>query len=441
MKINKNRLLILADDLTGALDTGVQFAKKDIDVLVHLSPLAAICNEDVPVQVINTDSRHVSPEEASARIKTVADSFKDFTHFYKKTDSCLRGNIGAELQALMDITGVQCLPFVPAYPDLKRITVNGFQYIERKPIHESSMAKDPLNPITESFIPAIIGKQSAIPVRSVPVNSGFSGTGANIDANIGTNTDANIGANTGADTGARGILVFDAQSKDDLKNIAQELHRQQLLKISAGCAGFAEALMEVLPLEKNDTAGKITIPRLPVLIISGSLHPVSINQVKAAINNNIPGINIAGDEITSPSWPGEDKLADSCIQKLREKGICLLGTQAAFGTAKPGDKKNGDFTEISNKIPDILGRKVRKIIDDAGPLHLVIFGGDTLLGITKALGYNCIKPLKEIRSGIVLAKTQTQKDEGFLITKAGAFGEENLIQIILDFLNKDYIND
>ena len=55
-------------------------------------------------------------------------------HIYKKTDSALRGNIGAELEAMMQASGEEQLPFVPAFPQIGRTTVNGTHFIEGVPV-------------------------------------------------------------------------------------------------------------------------------------------------------------------------------------------------------------------------------------------------------------------------------------------------------------------
>ena len=423
--MNKDKLLIIADDLTGALDTGVQFAKNKIEVRVYLSPPVPESNdENILVDVINTDSRHLTPDKAALAVKSVVEGQKKYTYFYKKTDSCLRGNIGAELEALMQATGSQCLPFVPAYPQMKRFTRKGFQYLAEQLIHESSMADDPLNPISESYIPAIIGKQSAVHVQLIPLND-------NIPALEQT----------------PGILVFDSETKKDMVKIAAFLREKRMLKTSAGCAGFAEALMEVLPLEKNANRSEKPIKRLPVLVVSGSLHPVSINQVNAAVKNRIPGIYFDVNEALQPDWQDSQKaksIITVCSRELADKGICVLGTNGAFGinseTAIKQDRmfqtESGTKGKINCRIPNAIGKLVKGITEKTGALHLVIFGGDTLLGISRELGYKCIKPVREIRPGIVLAKIPDSKDGNILVTKAGAFGEENLIFIIREFLLK-----
>ena len=426
--MEKSRLLILADDLSGALDSGVQFAKKGIRTRVLLAPeTPAPLKDNVSVLVINTNSRHASPAAAANLVKAALKAHKDSLYFYKKTDSCLRGNIGAELEAFMEAAGSLSLAFIPAYPDLKRTTLKGVQYLEGKPIHESSMALDPLNPITESFIPAIIKRQSTIPVRLIPVNGEFQtpGNSSEISREI-----------------AREILVFDAGKKEDLGNIARILKERELLLTCAGCAGFAEALAETLPRDmphdvKNESKDDISIQSLPVLFVSASLHPVSIGQVKAAVKKGIPAFSLTENEISecsSPVLKKAEALAALCGRALLENNVCVLGTEAAFGKGEVLIQNDA----LTQTIPVVLGKLAKMVIKKAGPLHLVVFGGDSLLGISRVLNYTCIRPIKEIQSGIVLAQAEGKNDGGFLVTKAGSFGDENLVPDISNFLSSTH---
>ena len=409
-----SRLLILADDLTGALDSGVQFAKNSIDVQVLPSPETADLRglRDSAVLVVNTGTRHSSPEEAYSVVTATAKVFASHSFFYKKTDSCLRGNIGAELEALMKATGCSRLPFAPAFPALKRFTRQGYQYLDAQLIHKSSMAKDSLNPITESFIPAIIARQSSIPVRLLTQKSAIP-----------------------EPQNQREILVFDGETNSDIKNTANLLYENDLLRVSAGCAGFAEALMHVLALDKKaDENSFKPIDNYPILIISGSLHQVSIEQVKAAQNNDTAAFGLPGERILGPGWLDSkeaETLAENCSRCLLEKGISILGTEASLGMSRT--KPEGSTEDISYA----LGEMVLKIIEKTGNLHLIVFGGDTLLGIVKTLRCKSLRPLDEIKPGIVLAKAEGQKSSGFLITKAGAFGEKTLIAAIAKYFGRE----
>ncbi|MDR2619300.1 MAG: four-carbon acid sugar kinase family protein [Treponema sp.] len=416
-------LLILADDLTGALDSGVQFAKKGIVVRVYPSPEAAaeaagenageLAGTDIPcetVSVINTSTRRLKPEEAARVTAACAAAFNRCAYFYKKTDSCLRGNIGAELEALMKASGVKRLPFAPAYPALGRTTEGGVQYLDGKPVHETSMAQDPLNPVTESYIPAVIGKQSAIPVQVVPP-----------------------GADPHQAQNEREILVFDCKTSGGLRAIAALLKDQDLIKAAAGCAGFAEALMEVLPLkaEHREEGTENALKGLPLLVVSGSVHPVSREQIRAALDSGIPGLAAEAEKLGRKGWGSSAEaaaLAEECAGFLRDRGVCVLGTAAALEGGKEA-ACDGDAGTIAGE----LGKLAAATAGKCGPLVTAVFGGDTLSGVMEAYEYSRIVPEKELFPGVVLAEAAGPGGRGLIITKAGSFGTKDLVPRIAEY--------
>lgn len=80
-------------------------------------------------------------------------------YIYKKTDSALRGNIGAELGALLRASGEQALPFLPAYPQIGRCTREGVHYIDGQPVAQSVFGIDPFEPVRHSRVADLIGVQ------------------------------------------------------------------------------------------------------------------------------------------------------------------------------------------------------------------------------------------------------------------------------------------
>ena len=167
-----SKLLILADDLTGALDSGVQLTNKGYSVQVCTDLNDAFDYTDlVDVLVIDTESRHISCESAYALIHSLAKKAVslNFEHIYKKTDSGLRGNVGAELTAVIEATGQKILNFVPAYPKLDRITIKGIHYVNGVPLAESVFASDAIDPVTVSSVEELIHLQAIINVsQSAP---------------------------------------------------------------------------------------------------------------------------------------------------------------------------------------------------------------------------------------------------------------------------------
>ena len=92
------KLLVLADDFTGGLDTGAQFAAAGIPTVVTTNPAyCAADHEEDTVLVVDVETRHLLPEKARQIVEQTirAAIAHGFTDIYKKTDSALRGNLGA----------------------------------------------------------------------------------------------------------------------------------------------------------------------------------------------------------------------------------------------------------------------------------------------------------------------------------------------------------
>ena len=92
-------LFIIAADFTGALDTGVQFAARGIPTQVTVDPEVDFAAHDTAVLVVDTETRHLPASEAYEKVFHLSRRALAYgiRNIYKKTDSALRGNIGAEL--------------------------------------------------------------------------------------------------------------------------------------------------------------------------------------------------------------------------------------------------------------------------------------------------------------------------------------------------------
>ena len=78
----------------------------------------------------------------------------------KRINSTIRGNLGAETDALLEAIGPDSIAVVVAsYPESGHVTSGGYLLVEGMPAQETDVAKDPINPITSSYIPDIIRKQ------------------------------------------------------------------------------------------------------------------------------------------------------------------------------------------------------------------------------------------------------------------------------------------
>ena len=165
------KLLIIADDFTGGLDTGVQFAARGIRTRVVTDPETdyVAAADGAEVLVVVAETRHMPPFRAYDAVYRVALAGKrlNVPHIYKKTDSGLRGNIGAELSAVMDACGEKQMAFLPSMPAMGRVTRNGVHYIDGQPVSESVFGRDPFEPVTESDVIRLLALQTPVKARSV----------------------------------------------------------------------------------------------------------------------------------------------------------------------------------------------------------------------------------------------------------------------------------
>lgn len=404
------KLLIIADDLTGALDTGVQFAKNHIPTSITLERnIDTEKLDQADVLVIDSETRHNSSQEAFEVIYQLASWAKKqgIPMIYKKVDSVFRGNIGSELAALIAACG-ESICFAPAFPRNGRITVNGTQFLDDRPIHETVFGEDPFEPVLKSYIPDIIAMQSDIDVACYKV-------GEKPDKAMKTRVD-----------------VFDAVSDEDLKQIAVFVKDQY--RLYAGCAGFAEYLNGMISFEADRTE----IPPIghKFLVVSGSLNNITIQQIQ--------NVQSRADLYSSFS----DRQLFDTDYLLSYEGQLFLQNIKGKDFAVLFSEKNNAAGEYEKKIlPEKkretvshnLGRIAAAAIQNADKnTILVVFGGDTLYGTMKAL--NCsIRPLFEIMPGVVLGQLNTASGLRYIITKSGGFGKPELLENIYDLVNTNQL--
>ena len=151
-----DRYLIVADDFTGANDTGVQLKRRGIDTNVVFS--SELINASSTSFVIDTESRGMSEDNAYSTLKDtlVGVDFSNFKYVIKKVDSTLRGNVAKEIKAVDEAYGSELVIFAPAFPDLKRTTVGAIHMLNNVPITKTEMARDPQSPVKEDNIEKIL---------------------------------------------------------------------------------------------------------------------------------------------------------------------------------------------------------------------------------------------------------------------------------------------
>lgn len=144
------RVVIVADDLTGAMDVAGPLADRGLLTLAVASREGCSARdlENGAVISINADSRHLSPADAARCMHRIASELLD-EHapiLIKKIDSTLRGNVVAETLAMMEATRRSIAVVAPAFPGQKRTVSGGVVHVEGVPLPDTNFARDALSP-------------------------------------------------------------------------------------------------------------------------------------------------------------------------------------------------------------------------------------------------------------------------------------------------------
>ena len=367
---------LLADDLTGALDTAAE--------LVRLTgPIQVFWHGAIPSRLpanaaFDSGTRELGPVDAAALATGLARLMDGADIAYKKIDSLLRGPTLAEIAALLRAGPWQHCVLAPAFPYQGRATRGGRQYAREATGGWSDVSGD------------IIAALRALGVEA------YAG-----------------------DLGERlplGVSVFDAETDADLRAVAQAARRAPGTVLWCGSGGLAQALafeaargdpgVSVAPEDAETTYGA-TLPR-PILGLFGSDQSATAAQLAAC----------GAYWIRLPYCDRPD--AAPLARCLHENGVAL----ASFDLP-PGLTRDAAAECIRLGIGGLL-----RELDPPGTL--VAAGGETLRGICQALGAESLEVQGRIVPGLPRSMLSGGPWHGVaVISKSGAFGTPNLLRDLL----------
>ena len=406
-------LLIIADDFTGALDTGVQFAARGIKTRVVVGADVALTHQNADVLVVDTETRHLPAAQAYAAVEGLVQRAKyaGFAYLYKKTDSALRGNVGAELAALLSASGSRQLAFLPAFPQMNRVTKNGVQYIDGVPVTESPFGVDPFEPVCHAAVTDLLAEQTDLPAASFPALA----------------ADGSVPAEDG-------ILVFDAATVDELRSTGRALLNNGGLRVLAGCAGFGAVLPELLGLGGADVTCPTLDPRL--LVICGSVNAITLAQLDKAEQAGFTRLRLTPHQKLMPDyWRSADgrMTLDHIEETLAAHPYNIIETNDEGGnepTATAANALGLTREEMRVRIASGIGQLVGALFASPSVGTLLLTGGDTLLQCMNSVGVHELEPICEMEHGVVLARFGCGGTTRYVITKSGGFGQADLLTVL-----------
>lgn len=408
------KLAAIADDLTGANDTALQFAKRQMRASVQLD-----LTKDPPggseVIVIDSDSRDLDVRDAYQKVHRISEAVKKYGAecIYKKIDSTLRGNWGAEVQAVADTFEPELVIIAPAYPVNKRITVGGYHFLNGTLLELTEIGHAPKTPVKKSYIPDILREQ--VPGQDCAIldftvmRQGTEAVRNSIEEFLLT---------------GRNWIICDIVEEQNFLTLMDALHGHRRI-LWVGSAGLADYMAYFYGWQ-GESYPSHSSRRGPVLVCAGSVSHVTQTQIRTlvqqmeitrikldveAVLSDADRINAYSAEIQSEMAAGHDVLLTAAEDDLDVRKAVHAGRRYQLSGK-----------EVSEKIANIMASIVSRL-DFSSLSGMVLTGGDTAVHICRAVGVDHIEILQEVDPGVPLGYLCGANVEPvFVVTKAGAFG-------------------
>lgn len=424
-------VIIIADDLTGANATSVLLAKEGYKACTFLN-LDAYSEKDgelFNIISISTDSRGIGRDEAYDRVAKVATFFKDknASFFTKRIDSTLRGNIGAEIEAVLDsLGGDEIAVMVSAFPSSGRVTIGGYLLVHSVPLEKTDVAKDPKTPVNTSCVNQLINMQTKYQAGFIPLTTVFSGVEMLKESILSEK-----------EKGSR-IIIIDATTDEDIAVIAKAVTRTGLSVVAVDPGPFTAALTKELVSKPVKGRGQ------KVLLTVGSVSNLTRRQLEELrLRYNPLLVSVDSKKLVYPA----DKAAETerAAQKLlsemedyeivglittsREEEVLNLHAIAA----ELGETEDA----VAQRIADGLAEITKKVLQQSGTAigGLYTSGGDVTVAVCKELASAGISVKDEVLPLAAYGRiVKGDYDNMPIITKGGLVGEPNALIKCVEYL-------
>jgi 4-hydroxythreonine-4-phosphate dehydrogenase len=413
------RILILADDLSGAADCGVACVGAGLETLVSLKHTA----EEFTAEVLSldADTRRMPPDEARQKVDRLIRIYAANPDLllFKKIDSTLRGNVGPELagalNALRSVRGGNersVAIMAPAFPAIGRTTRNGLQLVRGRPLHELDIWR-------------VQGMTSRSSIPDMLQPAGLKSSVLDLSA-VRSTQDA-LAARMNSAAREADVLVCDAETDNDLMAIACASMRLAGRPLWVGSAGLAYQLPRAAGIARSAAAAQIALPRIggPLLFVIGSLSRNSFEQVHvlASLSSAVticvpPEVLLAGEDHSG--WHAHVRELERAMHTNCDVLLSPCSEPRIELARRP-------------VLAAALARMAASVAGEIGAL--VASGGETARAVFDSLGIARLRLGGELEKGIPVSITENWTRPLVVITKAGDFGGANALLKCSQFLH------
>jgi uncharacterized protein YgbK (DUF1537 family) len=285
---------------------------------------------------------------------------------YKKIDSTLRGPVAAELRAVLAALPDTRLLFAPANPAVGRTVSGGVLLVHGRPVHETEFGRDPVSPVRESRLKALL-----------------------------------------ADLPAGAVEIPDTADFNALERAVEAQRRRGGDWVAVGSGALARPVAAMLPpaAPTPGTFHRPPPPPGPVLLLGGSAHAINRRQAtRLRETKDVPTHELLPD---SPV----NMIVNAVATSLRTRGAAALLTGA----------ERFDSAAVLERLTAVATAAIAA----TGTARVFATGGETARALCAALDVRQLAFEAELEPGLAVASGSGRNGPLLLAVKPGGFGDDD----------------
>jgi uncharacterized protein YgbK (DUF1537 family) len=369
-----SRLLVIADDFTGAAEMGAIAVAFGLTAQVACGHLPRAATDAL---IVDTDTRHLPAGDAARRLQSLLAHVEpgDFDFIYKKTDSVLRGSVAAELKTIADALGFRRSLLVPQNPSRGRTIESGKYFIDGKELHCTSFAEDPEFPARTAGVRELLDPQNAFVVHTRAMHEPLDESG---------------------------IFIGQGSSEADIDRWASQLTEDTL---AAGGADFFTANLRRRKLVWG-TLSPVEVETNGALFICGSASSES-----RRVTGGLARTCLMPKSLFHAGAPDNDAMEEwreVICDELRSRG------RAVVAVGHPS------VSQRAAHVRRLLGEIAARVMRSSEVPSLFIEGGATAAAVIEQLGWLDLAVVGQLRPGVAVLRPLGEPGRT-LVVKPGSY--------------------
>lgn len=412
---------VIADDLTGGMETASMLVSLGVGVQFVTNPQTAMKVGTAPVVVIAQKTRVIPAKEAVRMSEAAARALLElgarqlFFKYCATFDSTDEGNIGPVADRLLEMAGQPVTMFCPAAPEVGRTVYNGHLFVGTQLVSDSPKRFDPLTPMTDPDLVRVLQRQSAFPVGLLPHRL--------LRADLG------LLRKHVDDEQARGVRHFiaDAIYDEDLAAIAELTADWKVVTGNSPIVQHYPAIWRRRGLLDEKPSGQ-PLPAVGghAVVLAGSCAERTLEQL-AAFEAVRPVFRM---DLTSVA--AAEEAIGAALEWARRRigtGPIAIATSAAPERVRQAQEKLGrdGAARLAETILGQLAVELRKL----GARRFVVAGGETSGTVVERLGIDRLRIGRYAGPGVSRA-TSEMGEPIALCLKSGKLGPVDMFLSVLE---------